>query len=76
MGMLTSALAANWPQYRGPQARGVDDSKPAPTSWNITTGENIRWRTPIPGLAHAAPIVWDDRVYAVTAVKPDRKSVV
>lgn len=70
MGMLTSALAANWPQYRGPQARGVDDSKPAPTSWNITTGENIRWRTPIPGLAHAAPIVWDDRVYAVTAVKP------
>ncbi len=71
LGMGVEALrAGNWPQYRGPQARGVDDAKPAPTSWNLATGENIRWRTPIAGLAHAAPIVWHDRVYVVTAVKP------
>ncbi len=28
------------------------------------------WRAPIPGLAHASPIVWGNRVYVATAVKP------
>ena len=76
LGMGVVALSAgNWPQYRGPQARGVDESKSAPTSWNLATGENIRWRTPIAGLSHAAPIVWDNRVYVVTAVKPGETSL-
>jgi len=64
-----SAGAANWPQYRGSGARGVDESQALPTHWNVETGENIRWQTPLPGLAHASPIVWGDRVYVATAVK-------
>jgi len=64
-----SATAADWPQFRGPGARGVDESRAAPTHWNVETGTNIRWQTPIPGLAHASPIVWGDRVYVATAVK-------
>ena len=63
------ASAANWPQFRGPGARGLDESQASPTNWNIETGANIRWQTPLPGLAHASPIVWDDRVYVATAVK-------
>ena len=66
------ARAANWPQFRGPGARGVDESQPSPTHWNIETGENIRWQTPLPGLAHASPIAWGDRVYIATAVKPGK----
>ncbi len=61
--------AGNWPQYRGPGARGVDESQAAPTHWDIETGANILWQTPLPGLAHASPIVWGDRVYIATAVK-------
>ncbi len=79
LGLLTailcaglSAVAANWPQYRGPGARGVDESQALATNWNVETGENIRWQTPLPGLAHASPIVWGDRVYIVTAVKPGK----
>ena len=64
--------AADWPQFRGQQASGMDSSAPAPVQWNVETGENIRWRTPIPGLAHASPIVWNDRVYLTTAVRPGR----
>jgi len=64
-----SASAANWPQYRGPGARGLDESQASPTNWNVETGANIRWQTPVPGLAHASPIVWGDRVYVATAVK-------
>ena len=66
------ASAANWPQYRGPGARGVDASQVLATNWNVKTGANIRWQTPLPGLAHASPIVWGDRVYVATAVKPGK----
>lgn len=65
----------NWPQYRGPQASGVDASVPLPTTWNLATGENVRWQTPIPGLAHAAPIVWGDRVYVATAVQAGKSEL-
>jgi len=67
-----TVAAANWPQFRGPQAGGVDASVPALWQWNVETGENIRWRTQIPGLAHASPIIWNDRVYVATAVRPGR----
>jgi outer membrane protein assembly factor BamB len=66
------ASAANWPQFRGEQASGLDTSAATPTHWNVEAGENIRWRTPIRGLAHASPIVWNDRVYVATAVRPGK----
>jgi outer membrane protein assembly factor BamB len=64
------AVAADWPQFRGPQASGVDASKSLPTEWNVETGKNIRWQTPLPGLAHASPIVSGERIYVATAVGP------
>jgi outer membrane protein assembly factor BamB len=67
-----SASTPNWPQFRGPHASGVSDD-PAPVTWNIESGENIRWQTPIPGLGHACPIIWQDRIYLATAVKPGAK---
>lgn len=62
--------AAQWPQFRGPQARGMTASKPTPAGWNMETGLNVRWETPIPGLAHSSPIIWNDRVFVTTAVRP------
>ena len=67
------AQAQNWPQYRGPAASGLDESAALPTTWNAEKAENIRWSTAIPGLSHAAPIVWGDRVYVATAVSESGK---
>jgi outer membrane protein assembly factor BamB len=67
-----SSSAANWPQFRGPNASGVDSSRPAVTEWNVAKGKNVLWKTPIPGLAHASPIVWGDRAFVVTAVSPSK----
>lgn len=61
--------AENWPQFRGPSGRGVSETTP-PTTWNVATGENIRWSTEIPGLGHASPIVWGDRIFLATADRP------
>ena len=70
--LVQAVHAANWPQFRGSNANGVDASVPAPTEWDIETGKNIRWKTPIPGLAHSSPIIWENRVYVITAVRPGK----
>ena len=63
---------ANWPQYRGPQASGLNTNGEAVIRWDLAKDENVRWHTPIPGLSHASPIIWNDRVYVATAVRPGK----
>jgi outer membrane protein assembly factor BamB len=62
------AVAGNWPQFRGPDACGVDSTAPTPIRWNRESGENIRWRAAIPGLGHSSPIIWGDTIYVSTSV--------
>jgi outer membrane protein assembly factor BamB len=69
------ATAADWPQFRGPDASGVDASAPAPVHWNVEKGENIGWHTAIPGLAHSSPIIWGNVVYVTTAVGAGNQDV-
>lgn len=67
---MSAASAADWAQFRGPHASGVDSSAPAPVRWDVEQGQGVLWRAPIPGLAHASPIVWRERIYVATAVRP------
>lgn len=67
-GLGTTAGAQNWPSFRGANATGFAEGKPTPTTWDATKGTNVLWKTPIPGLAHASPVVWGDRVFVTTAV--------
>src|SRR5688572_16575413 len=60
---------AHWPQFRGVQASGIAKGFKTPDHWNVDSGENIRWQTLIPGLAHSCPIVWGDRVFVTTVTK-------
>jgi uncharacterized protein (TIGR01244 family) len=73
-----SSRAANakgsWPTFRGPQASGVADGQNLPDEWNGKTGQNILWRTSIPGLAHSSPIVWGNRVFVTSAISSDPKA--
>lgn len=63
-----------WPSFRGPQASGISEGQNLPEKWNAKTGENILWRTPIPGLAHSSPVVWGNRVFVTSAVSSDPKA--
>ncbi len=58
----------NWPSFRGEAAGGNGDGQRAVSEWDIASGKNIKWKTPIPGIANSSPIVWGDRVFATTAV--------
>ena len=65
------AQAQNWPTFRGPNSTGVADGEPIPQHWNVENGENILWKTPIPGFGHSSPIVWGDKVFVTTAATDD-----
>lgn len=66
--ILVPAWCAEWPQFRGPAAAGVSDDARLPDSWDVETGKNLHWKKELPGLAHASPIVWGDRIFIATAV--------
>lgn len=63
-----AAATGSWPSFRGANASGVADGQHLPDKWNAASGQNVLWRTPIPGLAHSSPVVWGDRVFVTTAI--------
>ncbi|MFC2152728.1 ankyrin repeat domain-containing protein [Bacteroidota bacterium] len=69
IGEITQVL--NWPSFRGIQASGVADGQYPPIVWNINEKTNLKWKTYIPGLAHACPIIWEDKVFIITAIGSD-----
>ncbi|MBI1792194.1 MAG: PQQ-binding-like beta-propeller repeat protein [Acidobacteria bacterium] len=62
-------LAANWPQWRGPESSGVSSEKNLPLEWSAT--RNIAWKTPVPGQGRSSPIVWGNRIFLTSAVEGD-----
>jgi outer membrane protein assembly factor BamB len=71
---VASNSGKGWPSFRGPQASGIAEGQNLPEKWNGKTGENILWRTPIPGLAHSSPVVWGNRIFVTSAVSSDPKA--
>ena len=50
-----ASAAGSWPSFRGPDAAGTTGAQHLPDRWNGSSGENIVWRTDIPGSATRAP---------------------
>ena len=55
-----------WAQWRGPRATGVAPHGNPPIHWSET--RNIGWKVEIPGQGLATPIVWDDKVFVLSAI--------
>ncbi len=64
----------SWPQFRGRRAAGVSTDQALPTTWNLDTGANVKWQTPIPGLAYSSPVIWGKRLFLTTAVRLEGES--
>ena len=65
LGLAAVGRADEWPQFRG-NGSGVVGGPPLPTEWG--PGKNVRWKTPIPGVAWSSPVVWGDKVFVTTAI--------
>ncbi|MBC8868993.1 MAG: PQQ-binding-like beta-propeller repeat protein [Planctomycetes bacterium] len=64
-----TACGENWPGWRGPRGDGTSLEKNVPTQWDGQTGKNVLWKTEVPGVGHASPIVWDDRIFLVSCLE-------
>lgn len=63
------AQAENWPCWRGPRGDGTSNEAGLPRTWDGATGKNIVWKTDVPGVGHASPIVWEDRIFLVSCLE-------
>ena len=61
----------NWTQWRGPQNSGASLSAAPPLTWS--EAENIKWKVPIDGNGTSTPIVWENKVFVLTAIRTDEK---
>jgi len=55
-----------WPQWRGPNSDGVAPIGDPPIEWSET--KNVAWKVEIPGSGYATPIIWEDRIFLLSAV--------
>jgi outer membrane protein assembly factor BamB len=71
----TQCHAENWPCWRGPRGDGSSAETNVPTNWNGETGENITWKVPVPGVGHASPVIWEDRIFLVSCLEGEKRRV-
>src|SRR5947207_10281156 len=63
--------AENWPCWRGPRLDGTSLESNIPVHWSATS--NMVWKTALPGLGHASPIIWEDRLFTVAALQTEER---
>ncbi len=62
----------NWFQWRGNYNTGVAPEANPPVTWS--EGTHIRWKSEIPGVGHATPIVRGNQIILLSAIPTDRKA--
>jgi len=61
----------NWAQWRGPYETGVAPTGNPPIEWSEAT--HIKWKSKIPGIGHATPIIWEEQMILLSAIQTDEK---
>ncbi|MBY0521924.1 MAG: PQQ-binding-like beta-propeller repeat protein [Gemmataceae bacterium] len=56
-----SALAENWPQWRGPSGNSISSETKLPTEFGPS--KNLAWKVALPGMGGSTPIIWDQRLF-------------
>ena len=69
--LMNRGLAGDhWPQFRGPDATGVVQTKTnLPETWSAE--DNIAWKQDIPGRGWSSPIVWGNRIFLTTVINSE-----
>jgi outer membrane protein assembly factor BamB len=70
---LTVSQAQNWPGWRGPNGDGTSAEINLPTKWDSKT--NVLWKTPVPGTGYSSPVIWNDKLFLVSAIIETQEKV-
>lgn len=66
---VQTSSAENWPGWRGPRGDGTSADQLVPTRWDGPSGENIAWKTELPGIGHSSPVVWENQILVTTCLE-------
>ncbi|MCA9211941.1 MAG: PQQ-binding-like beta-propeller repeat protein [Planctomycetales bacterium] len=69
MSASQSAIAANWPHWRGVGGNGVAAEATPPIEWSDS--KNVKWKVAIPGHGSGSPVIWENKVFIVSGVPAD-----
>lgn len=64
VGLISSATAQEWTRFRGPNGTGECEVKNLPAKWGA---DEIRWKAAVPGVGHASPVIWGNKVFLISA---------
>lgn len=56
----------NWGHWRGVAGNGVAKNAQPPTEWS--NEKNVKWKVAVPGRGSGSPVIWEDKVFVVSAV--------
>ena len=63
-GLLSSARAENWPQWRGPRGDSTSQEQGLPLTWSER--QDVAWKTELPGWGDSTPAIWNDAIFVTT----------
>ncbi len=69
--LAVTPLAAQWPQFRGPNASGVAVARNLPVEFG--PGKNVVWKTELPA-GHSSPVIGGGRIF-LTAAEGEKLAV-
>jgi len=75
LGAAVAARGENWPCWRGPRGDGTSAEKSVPLRWDGPSGENVVWKSPLPGWGHSSPIVWGDQLFLAACLEENRARI-
>lgn len=73
MSPMASRAEPNWPGWRGPHQDGHTTETTIPVKWS---GENIVWKSSLPGIGQSSPVIWGDKIFLTAALNQGKERIV
>jgi hypothetical protein len=71
--IITENQAQNWPCWRGPNGDGTSTETNLPVEWD--SNNNVVWKSKVSGVGYSSPIIWEDKLFTLTALKETQEKV-
>ena len=68
-----NVTSAPWPSFRGPNASARSTVRGIPTSWDLTSGSNIAWKTQVPKQGYNSPVIHSGYIFLTGADEESRE---
>ena len=70
--LFARGVAADWPQFRGPDGQGHSDEQRVPIHWSEE--KNVTWKSDVPGQGLSSPVISSNQIW-MTSSEHEGKSL-